>query len=264
MRIRVGVLLGLGLLASPEMAAAGAWTMEADRGQAIVTGTMSQTDSVFDNSRDRQAAPRYRKFELQGLLEYGATDWLTLIWTPALQHVDIASPNAASRTGLGYSDFGSRFRLLQGGSWVLSGQTTVRVPGTFERSNPAAIGYTNPEYDMRALFGYGFTAGAWPTFIDLQAAQRFRTGEPPNEFRLDATFGIRPAPNWLLLAQSFNVISQGSGSVLFPAYDYSKLQFSLVYDMTPAWSLQLGAFTTFSGRNALQENGVILGSWLKF
>ncbi len=83
---------------------------------------------------------------------------------PSLQHVDIAAPFEATRTGLGYTEFGARVRLGGGDSWVLSAQTTVRVPGTFDKNNPAAIGYTDPEVDVRALFGYGFTAGAWPAF----------------------------------------------------------------------------------------------------
>jgi hypothetical protein len=101
-------------------------------------------------------------------------------------------------------------------------------------------------------------------FVDFEAAQRFRTGAPPNEFRFDASLGVRVAPKWLLLAQSLNVMSEGSGGLLFPAYDYSKVQLSVVYSLTPAWSLQFGGFSTVSGRNALQENGLIAGVWYKF
>jgi len=133
-----------------------------------------------------------------------------------------------------------------------------------DQDNAAAVGYTNPEFDLRALYGYSFALGVWPAFIDLQLAQRFRTGSPPNEARFDATFGVRPAPQWLLLAQSFNVVSEGAGDPLFPSYGYYKFQLSAVYDLTPAWSVQLGGFTTYAGRNALQENGLVLGAWYKF
>ncbi len=68
-----------------------------------------------------------------------------------------------------------------------------------------------------------------------------------------------------MLLQSFNVISEGAGSApFFPSYAYSKLQLSAVYSMTPKLSLQLGGFTTFGGRNALQENGLVVGAWYKF
>ena len=48
------------------------------------------------------------------------------------------------------------------------------------------------------------------------------------------------------------------------SYNYHKLQLSVVYDLTPQWAIQAGAFTTFAGRNALQENGILLGTWYKF
>lgn len=263
-RVVIGRLLGVGLAASPTPILAGAWTLDADTAQAVMTWSFSRADKAFDAGGNAQAAPRYDKSELQGLLEYGATDRLTLILWPGLQYVGVGAPTGASRTGLGYTEFGGRYRLLGGDSWVFSTQTTLRVPGTFDRLNPAAIGYTDPEVDVRALFGYSFSAGSWPAFLDLQVAQRFRAGAPPDEFRADATFGVRPAPNWRFLAQSFNVISEGAGGPLFPSYNYHKLQLSLVYDVTPHWSLQLGGFTAYAGRNALQENGLVLGSWHKF
>jgi hypothetical protein len=255
--------IGLGVLVSPCAAFAGAWTLPQGSGQVVVTTTASTANSGFDGSGLAPTA-RYNKLELQGLIEYGITDRLTVIADPGLQHVDIASPTDARRTGLGYTELGGRYRLLQVDSWVLSGQTTLRVPGTNDTSNPAAIGYTGVETDVRALVGYGFEIRAMPAFVDVQVAQHFRAGAPPNEFRADATFGVRVAPQWLLLAQSFNVISEGAGSALFASYDYYKLQLSAVYSVTPSVSLQLGGFTTYAGRNALQENGMIFGAWYRY
>ena len=197
-------------------------------------------------------------------MEYGVTDWLTVMAIPGLQRIDIAAPVGAHRSGVGYTEFGARTRLWQGSNWVVSGQGTFRVPGTYDAANPAAIGYTGAEIDIRGLFGASFEIGGWPAFVDAQLAQRFRAGGPPNETRVDLTLGLRTARQWLLLAQSFSVISQGSGSALFPSYDYHKLQLSVIYDITPRWALQGGAFSTVSGRNALQENGVVLGAWYRF
>ena len=42
------------------------------------------------------------------------------------------------------------------------------------------------------------------------------------------------------------------------------LGISAVYALTPVLSLQAGAFTTYWGRNALQENGLVLGATYKF
>ena len=263
-RVALGTCLGLGTVLSATDAFAGAWTLEAGTGQVLATATASRANEAFDGSHNLVATPRYNKFEFQGLFEYGVTDWLTAIVSPGLQHIDIAAPVSAHRNGLGFSEFGGRTRFLRGDNWVLSGQATVRIPGTFDTANPAAIGYNGFEYDFRVLFGYAFSIGAWPAFLDLQLGQRFRSGDPPNEVRADMTLGVRPLPQWLVLAQLLNVISEGASPPLFPSYDYSKLQISVVYDLTRQWSLQGGGFTTYHGRNALQENGVILGAWYRF
>lgn len=255
---------GFGFLAQSPESRAGAWLMDDGKGQVVITGTPSGAVTAFDGDRDLQPTPHYSKFELTALVEYGVTDWFTAIVAPQLQHIGIAAPTDASRSGLGYGEFGGRFRLMKGDDWILSAQTTLRVAGTSDSLNPAAIGYTDNEIDARLLFGKSFSIGAWPAFIDLQAAQRWRTGAPPDEFRGDITFGIRPDPKWLVLAQTFSVVSQGSGSALFPSYDYHKLQMSVVHELSKDLALQAGAFTTFSGRNALQENGVVTGLWYKF
>jgi hypothetical protein len=263
--VRTRSLLAIALLLLPGQALAGAWTMDQDHGQVIVTGTVSQENKAFDASRHIISTPRYSKFEMQALLEYGLTDSLTLMLAPGYQHVDIAAPTNMSRNGPGYSEFGGRYKFLQGDSWVFSGQATVRAPGTNQYYNPAAIGYTDPEVDTRALFGKSFTIGGLASFIDLQIAQRFRYGDPPNEFRFDATFGIHTAPDWMLMLQSFTVISEGGGTnVLFASYDYSKLQLTAVRNITPSLSFLVGVYTTVIGRNALWENGVTAGFAYKF
>jgi hypothetical protein len=263
--LRLARVLAIGLMTSPTAAFAGAWTLDAGQSIAIVTGTLSQSDKAFDGTGNTQPIARYSKNELQALFEFGATNWLTLMLAPSLQHVDIAAPFEARRDGVGYTDLGARMRLGGGDNWVVSGQATLRIPGTYDKSNPAAIGYTDPEVDVRALFGYGFNAGAWPAFVDVQVAQRFRLGGPPDEFRADVTLGVRPQDKWLVLLQSFNVISEGAGSApFFPSYSYSKLQLSAVYSLTPKLSLQFGGYTTYWGQNALQENGLVVGAWYKF
>jgi hypothetical protein len=255
---------GLGVLLSPSAVFAGAWTLPAGTGQANVTATMSSATEALDRSGALQTTPRYNKIELQGLLEYGFTDRFTAIVSPGLQHVDIAGPTDASRTGLGYAELGGRYSLFQGQSWVTSAQVTVRLPGSNETDNPAAIGYTGTETDLRALFGTSFGFFGSQAFLDVQVAQRFRSGAPPNEFRADVTFGVQATERWMLLAQSFNVISEGAGTLPFSRYDYYKLQLSALYSLTKTWSVQFGGFTTYAGHNALQENGLVLGAWYRF
>ena len=248
---------------SPTAALAGAWTLPAGAGQFLVLGTASHSVRGFDGDRSLQSIPHYDKYELQALIEYGATDWLTLMALPSLQRISIGAPFDTSRSGLGFTDLGARVRLLQGQDWVFSAQTLVRIPGTFSTTNLAAIGNNDLEVDVRALFGYAFKLADRSAFIDLQAAQRFRGNGLPSEVRLDGAFGVRLAPRWLVLLQSLNTISEGA-TALIPSYAYGKMQASIVYDISTQWSLQVGAFSTVWGRNALQENGGLVGAWYRF
>jgi hypothetical protein len=243
---------------------AGAWTLDAGTGELIITGTAMQANSVFDSNSKLQSIPRYSKEEAQALIEYGVTNWFTAMLQPSLQHVNIAAPFGAERGGFGYTDIGGRARIWSDDSWVVSAQATFRIPGVLDKTNPAAIGYTDPEIDIRGLVGYSFKAGTLPAFIDVEVAQRFRLGGPPDEFRTDITFGIRPVDRWLFLAQSFNVVSEGSGTWGFGSFAYHKFQLSAVYALTPTLWLQLGGYSTYWGRNALQENGLVVGAWYKF
>ena len=259
------IAVALGLLSAPSAAWAGAWTFPEGTGQWLAMLTAATSTSYFDG-RGLASIPRYDKFEAQGLIEYGLTDRLTAILSPGLQSIDIAAPYNASRSGLGYTEFGARYGFLEFPDWVLSGQATLRVPGTTNTTNPAAIGYTDVEADFRVLLGHNFQIYGMPAFFDLEAAQRERTDGYPSEFRMDGTFGVKVLPRWLLLAQTFNVISEGAGNTIYDggSYAYYKLQLSAVYSLTDTWELQGGGYTTYAGRNALQENGLIFGVWHQF
>jgi hypothetical protein len=263
-RAALRFMMAVGLMSHATVAFAGAWTLDEGTGGLYFTGTAMQASRAFTTGSSLQPIPHYNKDEAQALIEYGVTNWFTAMFAPSLQHVDIGQPFGGERSGLGYTDIGGRARIWSDESWVVSGQVTFRVPGTFEHTNTAAIGYTDPEVDIRGLAGLSFKAGTMPAFIDLEMAQRIRIGGPPSEFRTDLTFGIRPIERWLFLAQSFNVTSEGAGTWGFGSFGYYKFQLSAVYDLTTALSLQLGGYSTYWGRNALQENGLVVGAWYKF
>jgi hypothetical protein len=256
--------LVIGLWSVPSAAWAGAWTLPQGTGQWFATVTADDATRYF-NGGGLASTPRYDKDEAQLLIEYGITDRLTAIFDPGVQHIDIAAPTSAQRSGLGYTEFGARYGFVQDPTWVFSGQATLRVPGTTDTANPAAVGYTDVEADLRLLLGHNFKIGDLPAFFDVEVAERVRTMGYPSEFHADATIGVKVLPRWLLLAQSFNVVSEGSGISIFGgSYEYYKLQLSAVYEITPTWSVQGGGFTTYAGLNALQENGAIFGIWHRF
>jgi protein XagA len=76
------------------------------------------------------------------------------------------------------------------------------------------------------------------SFADAEAAYRFYAGNQPAEWRIDLAMGVRPVPRLLMMLQSFNSITNGSGK--FGHVSWSKLQPSFVYDIAQQWSVQLG------------------------
>jgi hypothetical protein len=256
--------LAFAVMSVPSVAWAGAWTLPEGTGQWLA-GFTATTSTMYFTGAGLAPTPRYTKEEAQALIEYGLTDRLTAIIIPGLQNIDIAAPTSAERAGLNYTEFGARYGFYESADWVVSGQGTLRVPGTTDTSNPAAIGYTDFQADVRLLVGHNFKIDDVPGFFDVEAAERARTEGYPSEFHFDATLGIRILPKWMLLAQSFNVMSEGSGLSYFGgSYEYYKVELSALYTVMPTWQVQFGGVSTYAGRNALQENGFIVGLWHQF
>ena len=257
--------IGLALMLGASSAYAGAWTQPEGSGAAYLSTTATSNNRYFNDDGNSFANQDYRKVETQLLVEYGITDSLTGFVGPSLLNTSVGGSAGDRYFGLGYTDFGLRKRLYTDGTNVFSVQATARVPGASNSGNPAEVGYTGIEYDLRALYGRGFQIGNWPAFVDGELAWRIRNGAPPSEYRIDLTLGARPAPKWLLLLQSFSVISNGAGTGAFNVpYRYYKIQPSVVWDFAPKWSAQLGLVATVAGRNSWREQGVVAGLWRRF
>ena len=93
----------------------------------------------------RCSNPALQQIELQALIEYGLTDRLTAIVYPGLQHIDIASPTGA-RTGLGYTEFGGRYRFQIGraGCFPARRRRGYRARWTRPIRRPSAIPASKP------------------------------------------------------------------------------------------------------------------------
>ena len=70
-------------------------------------------------------------------------------------------------------------------------------------------------------------------------------------------------PRLLLLAQDFFSAAPAAGPSI-PSQTYDKVLASCVFDVTPRWSVQLGAEVTVFGRNTVQEAGPFGAIWYRF
>jgi protein XagA len=255
--------IGVAALAAAE-AHAGAWTLRKGEGQAIAGVIATKSTHAFDDDGDTVSIPTYDKVEAGIFVEYGATDWLTLLVSPELLSVDIASPVNAQSTGPGYLDLGARARLWSDATSVFSTQIVGSLPGQHDKYDPAEIGNTDAELDLRLLYGRSFTLANCEAYFDGQLAYRFRFDDPPNEVRIDLTLGVRPHPRLTLLAQSFNTISDGTANNIFEDGREHKIQLSAVWNLTENWAVQLGGIATIAGEEALAQRGVVAALWRRF
>ena len=270
-RVAALVAAGGGALL-PVAVLAGAWTLEPGTGQVIVALESKLATQQFDGQGNRVARDRFAKTELSAYAEYGLAEGLTVLFSPRVEDVNDSSQWGGARTGLGYTEIGARARFVrfdarEPGIWqgsVLSLQGSVRIPGSLDDNDPLLVGNNVFEVDARLLFGTSFMLGPWSSFANAEAGYRWRDGDPPSELRGDLTLGVRPRPDWLALAQVFQVTTVGGGSGGFRAGAYTRVQLSVVHDLDARWSVQVGGNSVVAGRRALAENGVMLAVWRRF
>ena len=222
----------------------------------------SLLDRYYDATGKLARAPGYRKFETAAYVDYGVTEWLTVLFAPSLKDVHAHAPATGGYQGFGVTEAGARIRLWAWDQSILSVQATVRAPGSFTRRNPWAGEDAQTGADVRLLYGRSFTLLGMSGFIDGAIGYRRNTLRASDELRLDATVGLRPVPPVLLLLQTFTTLAEWNAAN--GARQRTKTQASVVYDVTPLWSAQVGVLFTPLGRRETREQGVFAAVWRRF
>lgn len=255
-----------GLLAAfPGEAGAGAFTLEPGETKLFAFGFASSGGKYFDRKGKLRARGDYAKQDLQLYGEYGALDGLTLFGSIAAQKIRAEDGATFRRKGLGRSEIGARARLWTDGAWIVSAQASGVLAGARASEGLAAIGETDHQFDARGLVARSFEVFGRQAFVDLAAGYRFRSGDPADEIRIDATFGVRAFDRLLLVAQSFNQIGTGRWKGPFPLKQrIHKLQAAALFDLTPNLQLVGAAFFSPTGRDALDETGATIGIGVSF
>ncbi|MGI4765129.1 MAG: hypothetical protein ACRYGP_08710 [Janthinobacterium lividum] len=260
-RAIVALFCCLSGLAGPAYAAA--WNRPAGQGLAIFDYSLESGTDYFDGRGHLAPSRSFSKSELAAYVEYGATDSWTLIARPSLDDVRIGTPDAGTYRGLGSSALGAQWQALVFGPAVLAVQGSFLLPGSTSRANPAVIGNTAREGDLRLLGGLGLPLPFRP-FLDLEGSYRIRSGGGASQWHGDATFGFYPTDKLLILLQSFTTVPTGPGDVRLPSSRATRLELTGVYALTQSLALQFGVFTTRWGRDALRDHGFTTGVWWYF
>lgn len=238
------------------------YTQADNEGRIIVNWVHSNSDRAFNDDGDSVPINDYRQDHLYIIGEYGVTDDLTVVLAPSLQ--SIKQDGGDSHTGLGFTDVGAKYRVAHGDDWTFSVQALARIPGEKNADPIAQISQTGMEYDFKAGGGYSFGPEK-KMFVTAELGYRFRDGDPPNEYHADFTLGGHVTDRLMLLAASYNTISDGRGQGIFDRkHRYNDIYLSGVYKVNDKLSLQAGYTATVAGRNALKQSGPLLGLWYHF
>jgi len=251
------------LLLSVAAAQGGAWTLRRGHWQVFTAMTESSAGMSFDRGGHAVLPTGFNKLLVQNCIEYGLTDYLTLFATPdyVMAHV---RPAVLALQNVRNSSFeGGARLLLDGRHGKLSLQGSYKTAGAFDLSahNTSGSPTSGRQIELRLLYGTSFKLFGRDGFVDLQAGQRWVAAPRPNETPIDLTAGLWITPNWMVMAQSFNIVSAGDAKPPYTYYRSHKIEVSLVQKLSRHWSLQVGAFVSPAGQNALVERGVQVSLW---
>jgi hypothetical protein len=121
-----------------------------------------------------------------------------------------------------------------------------------------------PEVDLRLLYGRGFASPLGPGWFNAEAGPRLQLGDSADEVRVDVTLGVRPAPRWLAMVQSFNTVGLRNADPGGNDFDVYKIAPSVGYELLDGVTAVLGAEREVAGRNISRGLRVRLSLWTAF
>jgi len=255
---------------------ASAWNQEAGHGQLIVNATFFQTSSAYDSVGNPQAFGyngRFRQIQLNPYLEYGLSHRYTLVVNAFVPDLSYTNRYSSQRSfGFGNIEMGLERRLNSLESpWAISGQITVAFPAYSAKRNPPP-GNHQEDIEARFLVGRGATVLQHHVFWDAEAAYRYRSGAPADQFRSDITGGIYVSSRLMVMGQFFGITSLRNGLPIElisnpnaqSDFDLYKGQLSVVRRVTRRTRLQAAWNDTIAGRNTGRGQTFTLALWRNF
>jgi len=189
---------------------------------------------------------------LSVFVERGLTPRLTL---QAKAGVTRGKDRWVSYSGRGPVEAGLRWAVLRGERSSLGVYLGAAEAGVGRNAGYAAPGRGSLDLEARVLYGRSMTVRGREIFTDLQVARLKRQGLA-DETRLDATVGVRPRKQWLVLVQTY----AGQADRDPVRASWVKTELSVVRSFGD-WSAQAGWRDTVSGRETARDRGVVLALW---
>jgi len=256
------------ITATASTALAAAWLQPHNHVELIFPITRETATEFRDSSGDSFSGPKFTKWEIKPMVEWGFSDSWTFGVSPGFQFISEDLPTGdQNASGLSGIDVYARTPLHKTKNTILSGQVMVILPGTFDAAAPfpgsAQVSPTT-SLEARLLYGIGGLKILPGSFIDLQAAYRFMGGIMADEIRLDATAGMGKKDHYLVMLQLFDTIGMGNADPPAADYDLLKVRLSGVHHVYGNISLQLGIEKAVLGNNTVAGWTLVAAAWVKW
>lgn len=180
-RVCSWAFLGFGAVISHAEGAA--WTAPKGRSYQRLAIEQFDTDIRFGEAPGFE---RFRDTSISYYAEYGIIDDLTATLNTVVRNVAVQNAGAVARnSGLGDAELGLRYNFI-GEPVVLSAQITFKAPYFYNSANQVPLGNGQEDVEARLLLGRNFGRFG---YANLEAAYRFRAGDPADEARYLAEYG---------------------------------------------------------------------------
>ncbi len=263
------VALLCAILFLPGAAHAAAWTQPRGTWQTISGVILSDADRSFDAGGRAVTPTLFERILATTDTEYGLTNRLTLLVRTETAYVHTRNGTSPAFTVTDNAfEGGARFRILRGLGLlarddVLSVEVTARKAGAFNFAYSSNATAGGEDAGVRLLYGSGFRLAGHNGFVNLEAGERWLSWPRPSQSVVDLTAGLWLNRRWMVMAQSFNLVS-GPATAPYVPFRTHKLEVSAAWRMSRRFTLQAGAFFSPAGRNALDERGLCLSLWTDF
>ena len=250
--------------AMPGLAArAGAFLQPEGHGQIVLERITASAEGK-PGTLSAQPLSSWTKSEIAAGLEFGATDWATLLatsaWDALLWDPCTCGTQQLAKGG-GVSSLGTRLALWQVPNWTGSFEVSRVWPGAGARQwlgAPESVAGT----EIKLQTGYNFVWIDRPAFIEGALGTKLLAAPYAPEQQLDLTFGFRPSTRIMFLVQHFGRWAPAGGPL--PERVSSKLQLSTVYSYKGHYAVHAGVYDTIYARGVAPERGVLSGVWYRF
>ncbi|GFE62630.1 hypothetical protein [Geobacter sp. AOG2] len=265
---------GLLVIVSAGTALAGAWTAPKNAFYEKLSYNYYYAHETFDSSGNRGGTANGGTFtdhNVSNYFEYGLTNDLTALNSLTYKWLENEdNSNRSKAYGLGDVDLGLRYKLLDSAVGIVSTQLLVKIPGTYDKTDPLPLGNDQVDTELRLLYGRSLYP-VIPGYGNVEIGYRWRADGPSDEVRYLIEFGVDITKSIFTRAKLDGTLSVDNGRKQDSSgnptttnnFDLGKLDLTVGYKVTPTWGVEVGYRPEIYGQNTAAGANYSLSVYFK-